>query len=69
MKKNKVAATAAKIKETFQYFDYRIFIVYLLLMTIGVIAVYSASSEILLIHASRPRFTGKSSCSTPFSGY
>lgn len=50
MKKNKVAATAAKIKATFQYFDYRIFIVYLLLMTIGVIAVYSASSEILLIH-------------------
>lgn len=50
MKKNKGAATAAKIKETFQYFDYRIFIVYLLLMTIGVIAVYSASSEILLIH-------------------
>lgn len=50
MKKNKVAATAAKIKETFQYFDYRIFIIYLLLMTIGVIAVYSASSEILLIN-------------------
>ena len=49
MKKNKVAATAAKIKETFQYFDYRIFIVYLLLMTIGVIAVYSTSSESLLI--------------------
>lgn len=49
MKKNKVAAAAAKIKETFKYFDYRIFIVYLLLMTIGVIAVYSASSEILLI--------------------
>lgn len=59
MKKNKVAATAAKIKETFQYFDYRIFIVYLLLMTIGVIAVYSASSEILLIHGFKATVYGQ----------
>lgn len=59
MKKNKVAATAAKIKETFKYFDYRIFIVYLLLMTIGVIAVYSASSEILLINGFKATVYGQ----------
>lgn len=59
MKKNKVAATAAKIKATFKYFDYRIFIVYLLLMTIGVIAVYSASSEILLINGFKATVYGQ----------
>lgn len=59
MKKNKVAAAAAKIKETFKYFDYRIFIVYLLLMTIGVIAVYSASSEILLINGFKATVYGQ----------
>lgn len=59
MKKNKVAATAAKIKETFKYFDYRIFIVYLLLMTIGVIAVYSSSSEILLINGFKSTVYGQ----------
>lgn len=59
MKKNKVAATAAKIKETFKYFDYRIFIVYLLLMTIGVIAVYSSSSEILLINGFKATVYGQ----------
>lgn len=59
MKKNKVAATAAKIKETFKYFDYRIFVVYLLLMTIGVIAVYSSSSEILLINGFKATVYGQ----------
>lgn len=59
MKKNKVATTAAKIKETFKYFDYRIFIVYLLLMTIGVIAVYSSSSEILLINGFKATVYGQ----------
>jgi cell division protein FtsW len=59
VKKNKVAATAAKIKETFKYFDYRIFIVYLLLMTIGVIAVYSSSSEILLINGFKATVYGQ----------
>lgn len=68
MKKNKVAATAAKIKETFQYFDYRIFIVYLLLMTIGVIAVYSASSEILLIHGFKPTVYGQKQLLYAFFG-
>ncbi|WP_270850309.1 FtsW/RodA/SpoVE family cell cycle protein [Lactobacillus delbrueckii] len=68
MKKNKVAATAAKIKETFQYFDYRIFIVYLLLMTIGVIAVYSASSEILLIHGFKATVYGQKQLLYAFFG-
>ena len=68
MKKNKVAATAAKIKETFQYFDYRIFIVYLLLMTIGVIAVYSASSEILLIHGFKATVYGQKQLIYAFFG-
>ncbi|MGZ1293377.1 FtsW/RodA/SpoVE family cell cycle protein [Lactobacillus delbrueckii subsp. bulgaricus] len=68
MKKNKVAATAAKIKETFQYFDYRIFIVYLLLMTIGVIAVYSASSEILLINGFKATAYGQKQLFYAFFG-
>jgi cell division protein FtsW len=68
VKKNKVAATAAKIKETFQYFDYRIFIVYLLLMTIGVIAVYSASSEILLIHGFKATVYGQKQLLYAFFG-
>lgn len=68
MKKNKVAATAAKIKATFQYFDYRIFIVYLLLMTIGVIAVYSASSEILLIHGFKATVYGQKQLLYAFFG-
>lgn len=68
MKKNKVAATAAKIKETFQYFDYRIFIVYLLLMTIGVIAVYSASSEILQIHGFKATVYGQKQLLYAFFG-
>lgn len=68
MKKNKVAATAAKIKATFQYFDYRIFIVYLLLMTIGVIAVYSASSEILLIHGFKATVYGRKQLLYAFFG-
>ncbi len=68
MKKNKGAATAAKIKETFQYFDYRIFIVYLLLMTIGVIAVYSASSEILLIHGFKATVYGQKQLLYAFFG-
>ncbi len=68
MKKNKVAATAAKIKVTFQYFDYRIFIVYLLLMTIGVIAVYSASSEILLIHGFKATVYGQKQLIYAFFG-
>ncbi|MEE9113139.1 MAG: FtsW/RodA/SpoVE family cell cycle protein [Lactobacillus delbrueckii] len=68
MKKNKVAATAAKIKETLQYFDYRIFIVYLLLMTIGVIAVYSASSEILLIHGFKATVYGQKQLLYAFFG-
>lgn len=68
MKKNKVAATAAKIKETFQYFDYRIFIVYLLLMTIGVIAVYSASSEILLINGFKATVYGQKQLHYAFFG-
>lgn len=68
MKKNKVAATAAKIKETFQYFDYRIFIVYLLLMTIGVIAVYSASSEILLINGFKATVYGQKQLLYAFFG-
>ncbi|MGZ1159069.1 FtsW/RodA/SpoVE family cell cycle protein [Lactobacillus delbrueckii subsp. bulgaricus] len=68
MKKNKVAATAAKIKETFQYFDYRIFIVYLLLMTIGVIAVYSASSEILLINGFKATVYGQKQLFYAFFG-
>ncbi|MGZ1311840.1 FtsW/RodA/SpoVE family cell cycle protein [Lactobacillus delbrueckii subsp. bulgaricus] len=68
MKKNKVAATAAKIKETFQYFDYRIFIVYLLLMTIGVIAVYSASSEILLINGFKATTYGQKQLFYAFFG-
>ena len=68
MKKNKVAATAAKIKVTFQYFDYRIFIVYLLLMTIGVIAVYSASSEILLIHGFKATVYGQKQLLYAFFG-
>lgn len=68
MKKNKVAATAAKIKETFQNFDYRIFIVYLLLMTIGVIAVYSASSEILLINGFKATVYGQKQLLYAFFG-
>lgn len=68
MKKNKGAATAAKIKETFQHFDYRIFIVYLLLMTIGVIAVYSASSEILLIHGFKATVYGQKQLLYAFFG-
>lgn len=68
MKKNKGVATAAKIKETFQYFDYRIFIVYLLLMTIGVIAVYSASSEILLIHGFKATVYGQKQLLYAFFG-
>jgi cell division protein FtsW len=68
VKKNKGAATAAKIKETFQYFDYRIFIVYLLLMTIGVIAVYSASSEILLIHGFKATVYGQKQLLYAFFG-
>lgn len=68
MKKNKGAATAAKIKETFQYFDYRIFIVCLLLMTIGVIAVYSASSEILLIHGFKATVYGQKQLLYAFFG-
>ena len=68
MKKNKGAATAAKIKETFQYFDYWIFIVYLLLMTIGVIAVYSASSEILLIHGFKATVYGQKQLLYAFFG-
>lgn len=68
MKKNKGAATATKIKETFQYFDYRIFIVYLLLMTIGVIAVYSASSEILLIHGFKATVYGQKQLLYAFFG-
>lgn len=68
MKKNKVAATAAKIKATFQYFDYRIFIVYLLLMTIGVVAVYSASSEILLIHGFKATVYGQKQLLYAFFG-
>ena len=68
MKKIKVAATAAKIKETFQYFDYRIFIVYLLLMTIGVIAVYSASSEILLINGFKATVYGQKQLLYAFFG-
>ncbi|MGZ1199350.1 FtsW/RodA/SpoVE family cell cycle protein [Lactobacillus delbrueckii subsp. bulgaricus] len=68
MKKNKVAATAAKIKETLQYFDYRIFIVYLLLMTIGVIAVYSASSEILLINGFKATAYGQKQLLYAFFG-
>jgi cell division protein FtsW len=68
VKKNKVAATAAKIKATFQYFDYRIFIVYLLLMTIGVIAVYSASSEILLIHGFKATVYGQKQLLYAFFG-
>lgn len=68
MKKNKLAATAAKIKATFQYFDYRIFIVYLLLMTIGVIAVYSASSEILLIHGFKATVYGQKQLLYAFFG-
>lgn len=68
MKKNKVAATAAKIKATFQYFDYRIFIVYLLLMTIGVIAVYSASSEILLINGFKATVYGQKQLLYAFFG-
>lgn len=68
MKKNKVAATATKIKATFQYFDYRIFIVYLLLMTIGVIAVYSASSEILLIHGFKATVYGQKQLLYAFFG-
>lgn len=68
MKKNKVAATAAKIKETFKYFDYRIFIVYLLLMTIGVITVYSASSEILLINGFKATVYGQKQLIYAFFG-
>lgn len=68
MKKNKVAAMAAKKKATFQYFDYRIFIVYLLLMTIGVIAVYSASSEILLIHGFKATVYGQKQLLYAFFG-
>lgn len=68
MKKNKVAAAAAKIKETFKYFDYRIFIVYLLLMTIGVIAVYSASSEILLINGFKATVYGQKQLIYAFFG-
>ena len=68
MKKNKVAATAAKKKATFQYFDYRIFIVYMLLMTIGVIAVYSASSEILLIHGFKATVYGQKQLLYAFFG-
>lgn len=68
MKKNKVAATAAKKKATFQYFDYRIFIVYLLLMTIGVIAVYSVSSEILLIHGFKATVYGQKQLLYAFFG-
>lgn len=68
MKKNKVAAAAAKIKETFKYFDYRIFIAYLLLMTIGVIAVYSASSEILLINGFKATVYGQKQLIYAFFG-
>lgn len=68
MKKNKVAAAAAKTKETFKYFDYRIFIVYLLLMTIGVIAVYSASSEILLINGFKATVYGQKQLIYAFFG-
>lgn len=68
MKKNKVATAAAKIKETFKYFDYRIFIVYLLLMTIGVIAVYSASSEILLINGFKATVYGQKQLIYAFFG-
>lgn len=68
MKKNKVAAAAAKIKETFKYFDYRIFIVYLFLMTIGVIAVYSASSEILLINGFKATVYGQKQLIYAFFG-
>ncbi|APP10814.1 cell division protein FtsW [Lactobacillus delbrueckii subsp. delbrueckii DSM 20074 = JCM 1012] len=56
------------MKETFQYFDYRIFIVYLLLMTIGVIAVYSASSEILLIHGFKATVYGQKQLLYAFFG-
>ncbi|APP03791.1 cell division protein FtsW [Lactobacillus delbrueckii subsp. indicus] len=56
------------MKATFQYFDYRIFIVYLLLMTIGVIAVYSASSEILLIHGFKATVYGQKQLLYAFFG-
>ncbi|MBT9030976.1 cell division protein FtsW [Lactobacillus delbrueckii subsp. bulgaricus] len=56
------------MKETFQYFDYRIFIVYLLLMTIGVIAVYSASSEILLINGFKATTYGQKQLFYAFFG-
>ncbi|MBT8912913.1 cell division protein FtsW [Lactobacillus delbrueckii subsp. bulgaricus] len=56
------------MKETFQYFDYRIFIVYLLLMTIGVIAVYSASSEILLINGFKATVYGQKQLLYAFFG-
>ncbi|MBT8931333.1 cell division protein FtsW [Lactobacillus delbrueckii subsp. bulgaricus] len=56
------------MKETFQYFDYRIFIVYLLLMTIGVIAVYSASSEILLINGFKATVYGQKQLFYAFFG-
>ncbi|MBT8801043.1 cell division protein FtsW [Lactobacillus delbrueckii subsp. bulgaricus] len=56
------------MKETFQYFDYRIFIVYLLLMTIGVIAVYSASSEILLINGFKATAYGQKQLFYAFFG-
>ncbi|GHV98194.1 cell division protein FtsW [Lactobacillus nasalidis] len=69
MKENKAGAgMPARIKEAFKYFDYRIFIVYLLLMTIGVIAVYSASSEILLINGFKATVYGVKQLSYALAG-
>lgn len=50
MKGQSKPSFAKQLKEKFKYLNYRIFIVYLLLMTIGIVAVYSASSEILMIN-------------------
>lgn len=50
MKGQSKPSFAKKLKEKFKYLNYRIFIVYLLLMTVGIVAVYSASSEILMIN-------------------
>lgn len=50
MKGQSKPSFAKQLKEKFKYLNYRIFIVYLLLMTVGIVAVYSASSEILMIN-------------------
>lgn len=49
---------ATLVRRKLHYLNYRIFIPYLILVIVGIILVYSASSDILLVNGFKPNVYG-----------